>query len=593
MKKYVVLSLAVVLFASCVPQKEVKQPPKETKVLPPPVVPETKPEPLPPPKKYEKVLTCEEKTEHFFNKSGIEVLPFVRLAFFDLDNDGKQELVAGSKDGTLRLYKRVSTGQSQKWEYVSNYFAGIRVGAFASPAVGDLDQDGNPEIIVGTGGFSSDSGRVLVYRNTGSLKMPVWEKAEMPVIDVGDDATPALLDVNGNGKGKPDLIVGNSTGDLFLYKNTSRQGRISFTRDGDYFRGINLGMYVMPATVTVNGRAIIIAGNSMGKLYLLERSQNGKGSWQKTTLKLALSSFAAPAFMQGTEGLYDLIVSESNGQIHHYVNTHADYRDWDERATYFAGRIMPGPVCTPAVTKINGKSCMVTGNVNGELKLFEYDALSPALPWIERAHFFKGIKLSSFSRGVVTTWQDTYLLITGQQDGFVRAFLNTGTPEHPVWKEQKDFFRGLPKIDHASPTVFDLDGDGMWELIIGDVDGNVTGYRMEQIQGGRPSWKRIEGVFTGIKANRYASPALIRDSEKIYLFVGQQDGGLLSYSAIHTGRGFPLFSREGPMKNIHVSNHSAPSAYLQDGIIEMSVGDYNGNLRHFACKKSSVEEHDR
>ena len=47
------------------------------------------------------------------------------------------------------------------------------------------------------------------------------------------------------------------------------------------------------------------------------------------------------------------------------------------------------------------------------------------------------------------------------------------------------------------------------------------------------------------------------------------------------------------MKNIHVSNHSAPSAYLQDGIIEMSVGDYNGNLRHFACKKSSVEEHDR
>ncbi len=586
MKKIAAFFLVVFIVSSCVPSREVIQLPQETKVIP--LSPsEKKPEPLPAPKRYKSGLACEENTSDVFNRSGIEILPFVRLSFFDIDNDGRQELIAGGKDGTLRLYKREYSGTDRRWVLVSGYFDGIKVGAFSSPAVADIDLDGKPEIIVGTGGFSSESGRVIVFRNAGTVDKPVWQRVDMPIIDVGDDATPALIDVNGDNK--PDLIVGNSVGALMLYRNTTSQGKISFSREPDFFKGINIGMYGMPAATMNNNRITIIAGNSMGKLYLLEK-QHGNALWQKSGLKMEFSNFAAPAFMQDSDDpVANLVVSDGNGQIHYYKNEKADYRHWEELTTFFAGRIMPGPACTSAMAELGSKSCMVTGNINGEMKLFEFQPNAEVLPWAEKPNFFKGIKLSGYARGTVVSWKGQYLLITGQQDGYVRAFLNTGSEQSPSWKEQKDFFRGVPKTFHASPTVFDLDGDGMWELIVGDVDGNVTAYHMVNAESNKPHWTKIEGVFSGVKTDRYASPSLVRDDDRIYLFVGQQDGNIRFYSAKSTGRGMPVFSREEFLSNLMVNNHSAPSVSMNKGIIDLSVGDYNGNLRHFACRKDRIE----
>jgi len=137
--------------------------------------------------------------------------------------------------------------------------------------------------------------------------------------------------------------------------------------------------------------------------------------------------------------------------------------------------------------------------------------------------------------------------------------------------------------------VDDLDGDGMWELVVGDVDGNVLAYRMENSLSNKPGWTKIEGVFSGVKTDRYASPSLVRDAERIYLFVGQQDGGLRFYSARSTGKGMPVFSREEFLSNLQFNNHSAPSVFMNKGIIDLSVGDYNGNLRHFACRNVGIE----
>ena len=100
--------------------------------------------------------------------------------------------------------------------------------------------------------------------------------------------------------------------------------------------------------------------------------------------------------------------------------------------------------------------------------------------------FFSNIKLPGFARGVLTEWDGSSLLITGQQDGIIRAFRNNGSPEKPVWSEKKDFFRGIPKIMHAAPTVFDIDDDGKWELIVGGSDGYVKGFRYETGQDGNP-----------------------------------------------------------------------------------------------------------
>ena len=207
-------------------------------------------------------MQCDEKKD-FFNSSGIEVLPFMRVIFFDIDGDGVKEMIAGSKDGSLRLYRNSGTRDVPHWELDAHYFDGVSAAAFSAPAAGDIDGDGKPEILIGTGGFSKDSGKVICYKNEGTLKRPVWKRMDLPEINVGNDATPALFDVDNDGR--PDLIVGNSTGDLFLFRNKRTEKGIAFVKDTAYFKGVKLGMYVVPAVTSYQNKIVDHSRQQHGK----------------------------------------------------------------------------------------------------------------------------------------------------------------------------------------------------------------------------------------------------------------------------------------------------------------------------------------
>ena len=583
----IVVSALLLVFSSCSTEKEIVRP-VEPPPPPPPRVAE-KPVPTPPPAPKLRVsLQCREDTKHIFNRCGIEALPFVRTTFYDMDGDGAEELIAGSKDGSLRLYKNHGTALDPEWRLNEDYFQGVSSGAFSAPAAGDIDDDGKPEIIVGTGGFSSDSGRVLVFRNVGTAAEPMWRKVEMPEIRVGNDAVPAVASTGK--KGKPDLIVGNSEGHLFLFRNVSKNGHIEFRKDAAFFRGVRLGMYIVPAVFSKGDRTYLMVGNDMGKLYLFEHANGKRGSWSRTTLRISTPSFASPSFIRTSDPLGpDLVVADGSGQIRYFRNAKGNFREWEESPALFAGRILPGPVCTPVMGDRGDERWMTSGNVDGELKLFEFDSPAGKMLPVERKQFFKGIKLSGFSKGVLTEWQGKTLLVTGQQDGLVRAFMNSGSMERPSWNEQKNFFAGLPKMLHASPAIFDLDRDGSWELIVGDVDGHVQGFRYGTGADGSPSWERINGVFDRVKVDRYASPALVRDAGTIYLLVGEQDGRIAIFKAKDDPSKAQAFQPDGFVEGILVKDHSSPSAITGNGGIELAVGDYDGNLRHFACKKVFVE----
>ncbi len=582
---FAVLLLSVVPL-SCVPKEEIMPAPPPPAPPPPPERPVSLPEERPaPPVRTKDVFSCAENTASVFNGCGLDVFPFVRPVLFDLDNDGKPEMIIGTKDGGLLLYRNEGPRERPLWKPVEGYFRGIRAGAFSSPAVGDIDGDGKIEMVVGTGGFSSDSGRVLFYRNRGTPSSPVWELMDAPAIRVGNDATPVLVRNNG----RLDLIVGNSTGSLAYYRNMSSDRGVLFTQDRDFFRGIKLGMYVAPAAVSVRNRIIVIAGNDMGKMHLLERSAGRGGAWKKGSLRLPVGTFAAPTFVDGSgPDVKDLVVSDSNGQLYYFRNRTGKYTDWEEEKSFFSGRILPGPACTPAHGEMDGRPVMVLGNIYGELRLLEYLPSGEGIPWKERPGFFKGIKLSGFSRGLLTRWQGDYLLITGQQDGILRAFRNVAAAGRPSWVEVKGFFRDLPKFEHASPTVFDLDGDGKWELVVGDASGRVRGFRYRKGTDGQPVWKAMEESFRQVRVDRFATPALYRDGEKIYLLVGEQDGRIRTFTAASGPSGGIIFAGDDDLPGIRVRNHSSPSVIFSNGMMDLTVGDYDGNIKHFACFRTTV-----
>jgi hypothetical protein len=568
-----VIFLSAMLLLSCAtPEEKVRV-----------TVPETKP-----PETAAAGFACEEITAKSTNSSGIEAMPFMRISFFDRMNSGLPEMVVGNKMGHVYLYRNTGDPANRPWERVPGYFADVKAGAFSSPILADLDGDGKPELVVGTGGFSSESGKILFFRNEGTEDNPAWRMMSETVLSVGKDAAVAVVDYNFDGK--PGIIACNSEGKIFFFKNVSKGNNLRFIPDPSPPLRMNFGMYAVPAAKKTGDKVFLVVGNSMGKLQMLEIRKEGNGlKARQRNIGIRTKTFASPAFAGLFEkGRTDLVIADGDGLITYYENQHGDFSALRKREAVFSNRIFVGPVCAPNISCIGNKTFMVIGNMDGTLRLFEHSSSAPGLPWVEKAGHLGGIRVEGFSRGFLTEWEGKEMLVTGQGNGRIRAFVNTGGSK-PVWKEQHGFFEGISIKEHSTPIIFDPDGNGRWLLISGAGDGRLHAFRIRETRRGMPVWERIDRVFDNIRADRFSSPSMVRDEKAVYLFVGQQDGRIKVFRA---GAGKDIdyrnlsFREVGFLGDVRMNEHSSPTVLLDKGVFDVISGDYSGNLRHFRCKEN-------
>ena len=582
--------LSVVILSSCATQKETVYAPIE-KVEPP----ERKPaeivrrpeviEPIAP-----KVEPCEEATSRSINRSGIETMPFMRINFSDTEGNGLQDMIVGNKNGYVYLYKNPGDPVGHPWQQSIAYFDGVKAGAFSSPALGDLDGDGRAELIVGTGGFSSDSGKIFFYRNEGSVQMPVWKRMSDRVLSIGNDAAVTIVDYDFDGK--PDIIACNSEGKIFFFRNVSPGNDLKFVKDASPPVKANFGMYAVPSAKKIGDRVMLVIGNSMGKIFMFEIRKNGSGlSARQFKVGISAKAFVSPAFASLLDkGRTDLVVADGDGVLSYYENLKGDFSSLRQKEVLFNNRILAGPVCSPTFCYIGDQTYMVIGNMDGTLRLFENNKSTQSIPWVEKRGYLSGIKVKGFSRGILTEWEGKEMLITGQGNGTIRAFINTGNKK-PAWKEKAHFFQGIAIKEHSTPAIFDLDGDGKWQLISGAADGRIYAYRIKGMKKGLPVWEQIDGAFDGTRVAGFSVPSIVRDDKAVYLIVGQQDGRIRTFKA-DIANNPPVdyrslrFVETDLLAKVRMNEHSSPFVILNNGVFDIISGDYNGNLRHFLCKKS-------
>ena len=169
---------------------------------------------------------------NFLQDQMIDVGEAAAPVLFDYDNDGLLDLVIGNKSKTinqtlysvsLTLYRNVGTASSPAFEFVTDDFAGMaayNLRGKISPAFGDMDGDGDKDLLLG-----NNDGTILYFKN--NLGTFTLSTANFMGIDVGSASSVQIFDVDFDGK--LDLVVGEQNGLLNYFQNVGSVNAPFFT----------------------------------------------------------------------------------------------------------------------------------------------------------------------------------------------------------------------------------------------------------------------------------------------------------------------------------------------------------------------------
>ena len=144
-----------------------------------------------------------------------------RPAIADLDGDGDLDILASSYGDGAYLDHFKNDGTATVPNFAGpNYLVSLDNHAY--PTIGDLDGDGDLDILVGDYIDSPDYMHAFQYfKNTGPAGSPSFA-APLPnpfdLTNVADYAAPALVDIDGDGD--LDILAGDQSGNFQYFENT-------------------------------------------------------------------------------------------------------------------------------------------------------------------------------------------------------------------------------------------------------------------------------------------------------------------------------------------------------------------------------------
>ena len=132
------------------------------------------------------------------------------LADLDGDGDGDQDVLIGEANGGVHAYQNTGSDRAPMWTARPEWDPPVNFGHYPAPALGDVDGDGDSDLLVGSGGD------VRAFENVGSRTAPTWrERSGWKLTRVGNDPRPALADIDGDGR--MDVLVGLHSGAVMAF----------------------------------------------------------------------------------------------------------------------------------------------------------------------------------------------------------------------------------------------------------------------------------------------------------------------------------------------------------------------------------------
>jgi hypothetical protein len=197
-------------------------------------------------------------------------------ALADVDNDGDVDLVVGDHTGHLQFFKNIGHSLQHNFSQLTPNYHLIDAGGEAHPQFFDLNLDGRMDLVVG-----DEYGRIQYFENTGASSTPNYSSTPS-IEDLGGINVFSELE----GRAVPYFTRKlDSTNELYLFMGTG-EGRINiygpllnFTDTFDLADSI-----IVEATQTsITGvdllgdfRDELVIGQRAGGLYFLQKTNNQK-----------------------------------------------------------------------------------------------------------------------------------------------------------------------------------------------------------------------------------------------------------------------------------------------------------------------------
>ena len=181
-------------------------------------------------------------------------------------------------------------------------------------------------------------------------------------------------------------------------------------------------------------------------------------------------------------------------------------------------------------------------------------------------------------------------LVVGNNVGNIKVWLNSGSNTWPTEATgAANPFDGINVGGYAAPTLVDVNGDGKLDLVVGDYIGKIRLW----LNSGSNTWPTeatgADNPFDGIAVGNGAAPTLVdvNGDGKNDLVVGNWDGNIKVW--LNSGSNTWPTEATGaanPFDGIAVGNGAAPTLVdvNGDGYLDLVVGNNAGNIKGYSGK---------
>jgi len=484
-----------------------------------------------------------QQNDNVFNPSGIPSLPFSQPRFADMDNDGDQDLILGSISETPRYFINTGSVTIPHFEVGADIFAPVLELDCELGVCIDLDNDGDLDFI--SGGYSG----LQFYENTGSPESATFLRIAdfFSDLDLGSNPVPHMADMDGDDD--QDLVIGYSEGGQVRYfqnLGTPEDAIFLQSESEDWF---DVGLYAYPwfSDLDIDGDMDILIGRD-GYGFYYYRNDGNETEWIWTDASSQFTGLGndtywnSPCLVDLTgDNLQDLVFGSASGPLNYYANTgNAENAEWTAVPTLFGGVLDVGGASNPVFIDFDDDG--------------DFDLLS------------------------------------GSQLGDIKYYENTGTMVGPAWTANHGIFNSIDHSIYSAVAAGDISGDGLLDLVVGDLSGNLFYHRNTG-----SGFVYESAMFTGIGVSGWSSPRLfdLDSDQDLDLIIGDENGGISYFE--NTGNVIEAQWTEDPslFGDLDVGSNAVITLgdVNLDGNLDMITGNLFHEIRLFSLERDVWVEH--